>query len=305
MMGKPKVIVTGGSGVVGRHLIKSLLQQGYQVLNLDMVAIPRDETDEALNSVHTLSVDLTQSGQVFNALLSHFRLEQPFRDTVSPPEAIIHLAGIARNMLVSDDETVRINFISAFNVMQAACKLGVRKLIVASSVTVYGVTFAEGDVDFPSFPIDEDIDVNPMDAYAISKVCIERAARGLARRYGADIYVLRLGNVVLPEDYQPGGLCDKYKTHAERFKVHGWSYTDVRDFGGMCHACLVKAGLGFQLFNATNDEVTAAVTSTTDFLKRQCPSTPFTRAMELYEAPISNRKMKDMLGFSERYPWRN
>ncbi len=55
-------------------------------------------------------------------------------------------------------------------------KLGVRKVIIASSETTYGVCFAEGDKDFHAFPLEEDYDVDPMDSYGLSKVCNEKTA---------------------------------------------------------------------------------------------------------------------------------
>ena len=80
-------------------------------------------------------------------------------------------------------------------------KLGVRKVIIASSETTYGVCFAEGDKDFHAFPLEEDYDVDPMDSYGLSKVCNEKTARAFAMRYKADIYALRIGNVIEPHEY--------------------------------------------------------------------------------------------------------
>lgn len=191
---------------------------------------------------------------------------------------------------------------STYNVVEAACRLGIRKVIIASSVTVYGVSYAEGDVPYPSFPVDEEVDANPMDSYAIAKVCGERVARGFARRFlGVDIYVLRIGRVVNPEEYQQE-MFDSYVKKPESWAVHGWSYIDSRDLGEMCHLGVEKDGLGFQVFNAVNDEITNYEV-TREFLERVSPGTPFTRKMGAKEAPISNRKIKELLGFRESHPW--
>ena len=72
---------------------------------------------------------------------------------------------------------------------------------MASSETVYGVCFTQGESDFHSFPIEETVDCDPEDTYACSKMCNERVARSFARRYGIDIYVLRIGNITQPDDY--------------------------------------------------------------------------------------------------------
>ena len=58
-------------------------------------------------------------------------------------------------------------------------------------------------------------------------------------------------------------------------KRNAWSYIDARDLGQIVHLCLEKDGLGFQVFNAVNDTITADV-PTEEFLKRYCPKTPIT-----------------------------
>ncbi|KAH6985185.1 putative UDP-glucose-4-epimerase [Ilyonectria destructans] len=291
-----RVVVTGGSGKAGRYIIDELVGNGHQVLNLDLQPLARQD-------VCTLKTDLCQSGEAFNALTTPFKLTEPFSaELPSPPNAVIHLAAYARNMVVPDNETFRGNTVSTYNVIEAACKLGVKKIIVASSVTVYGVTYAHGDVDYASFPVDEEVDCNPTDAYAISKLCTEITCRGFAERYGVDIYVMRIGAVIAPDEYQ--AVFHGYVYNAGRWKVHGWSYTDARDLGLMCELGLQKSGLGFQIFNATNDTITN-LAETEEFLRTQCPDTPFTRKLEKYEAPISNAKMKMLLGFQERHHWKN
>ena len=73
-------------------------------------------------------------------------------------------------MIEPDNVTFAANVISTYNVIEAAMKLGVRKVIIASSETTYGVCFAEGDKDFHSFPLEEDYDFDPLDSYGLSKV---------------------------------------------------------------------------------------------------------------------------------------
>ena len=82
--------------------------------------------------------------------------------------------------IVPDNECFKGNVLSTYNVIEAACKLGVKKIVIASSETTYGVCFAQGDdsgLDYHSFPLEEDYDVDPMDSYALSKICGEKTAR--------------------------------------------------------------------------------------------------------------------------------
>ncbi|KAI8651671.1 Epimerase domain-containing protein [Fusarium keratoplasticum] len=293
-MGK-RVIVTGGSGVVGRWVVQSLLSHGHQVLNLDQKPLDNE-------AVHTIKCDVADAGQVFSALSSNFKLKEPLdAGPPSPPDAVIHLAGYPRPLLAPDSEIFRANVLGFHNIIDAACKLGVRKIILASSVTVYGVTYAQGVRHYPSFPIDETLNPTPTDPYALSKLVGETVAKSLALRFGVDIYCLRIGAVIQPHEYND--LFEDYIYNAPSWAVHGWSYTDARDLGQMVHRCLEVDGLGWQIFNATNDSITN-MTPTRDFLRRLCPETPIKRELDTYEAPMSNKKIREMLGFVEEHPWK-
>jgi nucleoside-diphosphate-sugar epimerase len=290
-----RIIFTGGTGKAGRHAVAHLLARGYTILNLDLK--PLD-----LPGVNTLITDLTDNGQTFNALTSHFGLEN-YEDGAPPvaPDAVVHFAAIPRVGIEPDNKTFVANVTSTYNVIEAAMKLGVRKVIIASSETTYGVCFAEGDKDYHAFPLTEDYDSDPMDSYGLSKVVNEKTARAFAMRYGADIYALRIGNVIGPEDYSafPG-----YIANPPIRKRNAWSYIDARDLGEIVHLCLQKDGLGYQVFNAVNDTITADM-PTSEFLAKYAPGTPITRPMSSQEAPISNQKIREVLGFKEAHPWRN
>ncbi len=292
-MGK-RIIVTGGSGKAGRHVVPYLVDKGHEVFNLDLV--PLDHP-----GVNTLQVDLTDNGQTFNAFSMHFDLgELATGKGPAPVDAVIHLAAIPRIGIKPDNTTFTENVASTYNVIEAATKLGIKKVVIASSETTYGVCFAEGDKDYKQFPLEEDYDVDPMDSYGLSKVVGEKTARAFSMRTGADIYALRIGNVIEPHEYDrfPAFFKDPMTR-----KRNAWSYIDARDLGQICHLCIEKSGLGFQVFNAVNDTITA-LEPTEPFLKRYAPNTPIAREMEEYEGPISNRKIREVLGFVEEHNWR-
>lgn len=290
-----RILFTGGSGKAGRHVVPWLIARGYEVHNIDLVP---------LNSpgVTNLIADITDSGQVFNALSMH--RDFPDLETgegVGPYDAVIHFAAVPRILIKPDNETFRINTMGTYNVIEAAVKLGIRKVIVASSETTYGVCFAEGHRDFHQFPLDEDYDVNPMDSYGLSKVVNEKTARAFAERFGVDIYALRIGNVIEPHEYADFPI---FFANPQMRKRIAWSYIDARDLGQICHLCVEKDGLGFQIFNAVNDTVSAD-TPTRDLARRFFPDVPFTRDVGEYEGLLSNRKIREVLGFKEEHNWRN
>ncbi|KAL9106959.1 MAG: hypothetical protein Q9227_008082 [Pyrenula ochraceoflavens] len=296
-----RIVFTGGSGKAGRHVLPYLTSKGHTVLNLDL--IPSEHSP----SIYTLKTDLTSSGQVFNALTS---LASPAEYSLpahpGPPDAVIHFAAYARNMLVPDNECFTSNVTQTYNVVEAACKLGVPKVIIASSETVYGVCFTQDrdeSLAYDHFPLEEDYDCNPMDSYACSKLCGERIARTFARRFPkTEIYVFRIGNVIEPHEYARD--FPRHVGKPETRKRNAWSYIDARDLGQMCDLAVQnQKKLGFQIFNATNDTITTTV-PTKEFLEKSEPGTKIKREMGEWEAPLSNRKIREVLGFREEHDWR-
>jgi len=218
-----------------------------------------------------------------------------------PVDAVVHFAAVPRVLLQPDDETFRVNVMGTYHVIEAAMKLGIRKVIIASSETTYGVCFAEGDKDYHAFPLEENYDSDPMDSYGLSKVLNEKTARAFAARFQADLYALRIGNVIEPHEYH---RFPSFIAQPPLRKRNAWSYIDARDLAQIVHLCLQKNDLGFQVFNAVNDTITADG-PTAEFLKKWCPKTPHTRPLTGDEAPLSNRKIREVLGFKEAHNWRD
>ena len=248
-----------------------------------------------------LTADVTDAGQVYNLMTMH--RDFPDLETGEGPkpyDAVVHFAAIPRILIKPDNETFRVNVMSTYNVIEAAAKAGIRKIIIASSETTYGVCFAEGHRDFHQFPLDEDYDVNPMDSYGLSKVVNEKNARAFAERFGIDIYALRIGNVIEPHEYAD---FPKFFADSAIRKRIAWSYIDARDLGQIVHLCVEKDGLGFQVFNAVNDTVSAN-TPSRQLAAKHYPNVPFTRDIGEYESLLSNRKIREVLGFKEEHDWR-
>ncbi|HVE06422.1 MAG TPA: NAD(P)-dependent oxidoreductase [Paraburkholderia sp.] len=290
-----RVIVTGGSGLAGKWVVENLVEHGYEVLNLDRVPMPK-------RTARTLITDITDAGQVFNALASSTAPTEFVPDLEPKPiDAIVHFAAIPRIMVTTDNEVFRINVMGTYNILDAASKLGIRKVIVASSETTYGVVFAHRHRNPQYFPLDEDYPVDPMDSYATSKVINEVTAKAFHARTGADLYCFRIGNVLDPEDYAKFATWNKDPSLRKRI---AWSYIDGRDLAEAARLGIEKDGLGFQVMNIAADDVSSDLPSA-ELLKRFYPEVPVKKQLGEFETLLSNEKLKKLLGWKQKYYWRD
>ena len=295
-MQQKRIFFTGGSGKAGKHVISYLLDAGHRVMNVDLR--PLD-----LEGVDSLVADITDSGQMFNAMSSYAGFDELEPGTGTPKfDAVVHFAAVPRILINPDNETFRVNTMGTYHVIEAAVKLGINKIIVASSETTYGICFSDGQTNPGVLPLEEDYDVNPMDSYGLSKVVNEQTARSFQRRSGFDIYALRIGNVIEPHEYAE--LFPHYLKHPEVRRRNAFCYIDARDLGQIVNLCLQKDGLGFQIFNAGNDH-NGAVIPSRELAKTFFPGVPLTRDLDEHEALFSNRKIREVLGFKEEHNWRN
>jgi nucleoside-diphosphate-sugar epimerase len=290
-----RVFFTGGSGKAGRHVVPYLRDRGHRVLNADLVPL-------GAQGVVDLCVDVTDPGQVWNALSMRIgldELEAP-RGGVPPFDAVVHFAAVPRIGLRPDGETFRVNTMGTYAVVEAAAMLGIRKVVIASSETVYGVCFAQGRADPHYLPVDEVYDVDPEDSYALSKVCNEATARAFARRTGADVYALRIGNVIEPHEYGPFA---SFREAPEQRRRNLFNYVDARDLGQIVDLCLARDGLGFQVFNAANSRNAPDIPAP-ELARRFFPGVPVRSELGDDDPLFSNRKAREMLGFRDRHDWR-
>ena len=289
-----RILFTGGAGKAGRHVVPYLMNNGHHVVNIDKVPLE-------LPGVDNLIADITDSGQMFNAMSTYANFGELEPGTGVPSfDAVVHFAAVPRILINPDNETFRVNTMGTYNVIEAAVKMGIRKIIIASSETTYGICFADGRADPHCLPLDEDYDVNPMDSYGLSKVLNEQTARAFQRRSGADIYALRISNVMEPQDYER--FPDFLKDPGQR-RRNFFGYIDARDLGQIVDRCLKTDGLGFQVFNAGNDTNVANETAA-ELAAEHFAGVPVTRELVGHEALFSNRKIREMLGFVEEHNWR-
>ena len=293
-MTNPKIFVTGGSGKAGKHLIPYLLEKGYSVVNADLVPL-------VMNGVDNINLDITDSGQVFNALSGYANIpELKLGEGIKNFKAVVHLAAIPRILVKPDNETFRINTLGTYNVMEAATKLGIKKIIFASSETTYGFCFAQGNPIPKWLPIEEDYETSPTDSYGLSKVLNEKTGEAFQKRTGIDIYALRIGNIIEPDEYH------RFEEFCENPSIrlrNLFNYIDARDLAQAIELCIKKDGLGYEVFNVTHNINSVSLT-TEEIIKQFFPNVKMRRYMEKYESILSSKKIRDVLGFNPAHDWK-
>ncbi|MFY0680463.1 MAG: NAD(P)-dependent oxidoreductase [Thalassovita sp.] len=290
-----RILFTGGSGKAGRHAVAYLLAQGHRVLNVD-------KTPLDLAGVDNRIADITDAGQMYDVMCSYAGFDELDPGTGVPRfDAVVHFAAVPRILLTPDNECYRVNTLGTYNVIDAALKMGIRKVIFASSETTYGVCFADGERKPDYLPLDEDHPVVPEDSYAMSKVVNEVTARSFQARSQADIYGIRINNVVEPHEYQEN--FPTYFANPGMRRRNFFAYIDARDLGHLVDRCLKTDGLGFEIFNASNDDhsVNLSTQELIDTYYQDVPAKP----MGPEETFYSNAKAKALLGFAPKHSWRD
>jgi nucleoside-diphosphate-sugar epimerase len=277
------IIVTGGSGKLGRVVVRDLMDHGYDVTNIDM-APPRDP------GVRFSRVDLTDFGQAMAAL-------SMIDERVAKVAGIVHLAAIPAPGMAPNHTTFAVNTISTYNIFEAARQLGIRNVVWASSETVYGIPYAKG----PAYtPVDEEIQ-HPETAYSLSKAMGEEMAKQYCRwDPRLKIVGLRFSNVIEPQDYEkfPG-----FNKGARLRHWNLWTYIDARDGAQACRLALQAKLVGAHVIGIANaDSVMSR--SNESLLDEVFPGTKRKRPLKPNESLISIEKAERLLGYKPQFAWR-
>jgi len=288
-----RILFTGGSGKAGRHALPFLAARGYRILNADLAP---------LAGFDHIEVDLADAGQVQNVMQSYAGFDELDPGTGVPAfDAVVHFAAVPRIMLKPDNETFRINTLSTYNVIDAALRAGIRKIVFASSETTYGICFWDGEKRPEYLPVDEDHPTVPADSYAMSKVVNEATARSFQARSGADIYGLRINNVIEPHEYESD--FPKYIADPGLRRRNIFAYIDARDLAHMLDRCLHTDGLGYRVFNVANPDTSVAI-DTDEIRDRFYPGIPLRKEMARHETFYSIDRARNLVGFEPTHGWR-
>jgi nucleoside-diphosphate-sugar epimerase len=284
------IIVTGGSGKVGRATVRDLMQHGYDVTSIDMAPPPGQTNPPTAGTVRYSRADITDFGQAMAAL-------SMIDERVAKVTGVVHLAAIAAPGQAPNHITFAVNTVSTYNVFEAARQLGIRNIVWASSETVYGIPYPKG----PAYvPVDEEIE-RPETAYSLSKLIGEKMAEQFCRwDPRLKMVGLRFSNVMEPDDYErfPGFDADPRARHWNL-----WTYIDARDAAQAIRLALEAKLRGAHVFGIANaDSVMSR--SNDELMDKVYPKAKRSRALKPNESLISIDKARQVLGYKPRYNWR-
>jgi nucleoside-diphosphate-sugar epimerase len=218
-------------------------------------------------------------------------------------DALVHLAAIPNAITTTNEVTFRNNVMSTYNLLEAADALSIKKAVIASSESAYGLVFSKKRLVPQYVPVDEDHPCVPEDAYALGKLADEETARAINRRNGMQIISLRIGNVITKEIYEEkfAGWCNDPSQRT----VILWSYIDARDVATACRLAIEKDGLGVQVLNVAADDNCTTLTSA-ELMKHGFPEvTDIRGSIDGYQTLLSNEKIKKVLGWKPMHFWRD
>ncbi len=278
-----RVLITGGSGRVGRYVVDEMVKGGHGVTVFDMNKPPSD-----VPSIQGTILDLPA-----------------VEKAVKGVDVVVHLAAhdwIMNTRGIRGDEFIHVNVVGTWNVLQAAEAAGVRKVVVCSSISATGIEELRADFPPEYLPIDEKHIIKPVEPYSVSKQMVEEAALSFARRGKMDVICLRPQGVSVP------GSFERYiKLAADPAKPWFNCYVTPEDTARAFRLAAEKDLGRFDLFFVSARDTTADI-PTLDLARKIFKTMPEVRRRDYYRAfprasLIDVDHARKVLGFEAESDW--
>lgn len=276
-----RIAVTGGSGKAGRAVVRDLLEHGHDVLNLDRA--PSADSSSPDSPAPFLPADVTDFGQALEAL--------------SGVQAVVHLAAIPSPNHHTPDMVFRTNLTSTHAVFSAAVRLGLERVVWASSETTLGLPF-DRPPDFA--PVDEEHELRPESSYALSKVLGEEMARQFSRWSGIPFVALRFSNIMERPDYQ---RFPEFWDDPQLRKWNLWGYVDESHVAQSVRAALAADVRGAEAFVIAAAD-TVMRRPSRDLMAEVFPGVPVRDGLPEHGTLLGIDKARRLLGYQPRFSWR-
>jgi len=302
------VLITGGAGNLARVVAEELCG-AYSVTLFDRVPPSASRVPWETDLPFVMG-DLTNLGDCMRAI------------AFAKADAIVHLGALPHATEMSrvmgprgmqqrlpEDETMRVNTMGTYYLADAARRLDVKKLAMASTFFVLGCDFPMSDRPFKVYylPIDEQHPLEPESTYGLSKICGEQILAAFQRAYGIKTAAFRLLGVQY--EHRPthkfADIPPARPGYKGGPKMTTWQYVDSRDIAQAFRLFIEQDGFDqFEAFYLATD--TKLVEETAVVLKRCCPDlADMADVLKGHEGIISIKKAQEMLGYQPKYSWRN
>ncbi|MQG87960.1 MAG: NAD(P)-dependent oxidoreductase [SAR202 cluster bacterium] len=285
------VFVTGSSGRAGEYIIKDLLNNDYEVVGVDQK--PPGDTEARRDLDYTFKkVDVTDFGQVLSAMKGC--------------DAVIHMAAIPNPIMAPEHEVFRVNMTSTWNVLEAAEIIGIKKVVLASSVNAIGGVFSKGISPRPYFPVDEKHPTFSEDAYSIGKWVGEELADAFVRRRSGELQIASMrfhGLMSRERQSLMNSQAKRYGAYDTNAK-HFWGWSDICESARACVLAIEVDFKGHEVFFINNED-TSADEPTEELIKQLYPESEIRSPMPGHQTAISIDKAKQILGWHPKGTWRD
>ena len=255
------ILITGFSGKLGNFVAPYLQDKGYNIVGTDIV-LPNPESENAKRRIPFVKADLLNIGDLMKAIamaqpdvIIHLGAI-PFNSELQPPYDTTpkkgpSLDGVRSNYSMPEDNTMNINTMGMFYILDAARRMGVKTVFAATSYFSYGLGFRlSGEPFVPEYlPIDEEHPCWPEDTYSLSKYLGEEIMKAFTRAYDMNTVAMRLMGVYYHDMERSRAMYDlgqgqSYPETPEDGVITGntYQYVDARDIAVFTGLAIDKLG---------------------------------------------------------------
>lgn len=275
-----RIVVTGSSGHLGRHVVSALVGAGHHVHAVDRAPFAGDARPQ-------------------EATVADLAVWDGLGAAIAAADTVVHLAAIPN--LDTDPENIvyRSNVEIAARVAFAAIDARVSRFVYASSQTVLGQALAPRVIAPERLPVDERHPLVPREGYGLSKLAGEGLAELVAERLGIAAFALRLPVVWSPQSF--AAHVAKRTGNPEQGAKSLWAYVDARDAGAAFVAAVEAEADGFAALQIGADRPFAD--DVRPLIDHWYPAVPQTRLIAQDTAIFAIDKAAEAIGYRPRYRW--
>lgn len=294
-MGTETVAVTGGNGQVGRAVLSHLADRGYRTVDLSRGKRREEVADEYLTT------DLVDPGDVYGSLAR------------ADPDAVAHFGMVPTPERTPGHVTFESNAVSTYVLLEAAEALGVRTVVLASSLSALGGGFEDEPVDVRYLPVDEGHRLTPSNPYGLGKQVLEVVADGFGRRAGPPRTVssLRFPWVTTDDDMREtfveadrslAGVREAGHFHTARNTL--FAYLHAEDAARATRRAIEADFAGHRRFWLAADDTTVAEESEA-LVREAYPDADLRGDLAGRESLVSTERARRVLGWAPERSWRD